>query len=1852
MISLPGYEIAEEIISGVRTTIYRGTRKRDGKPAIVKVLKSEYPTLSEIACLRQEYTIPQSLDCEGIIKTYSLETYGNGYALILEDIGGQALSQVIASEKIPLAEFLTIGLSLVSTLGELHEVPVIHKDIKPSNIIVNTKTGEVRLTDFGLASRLDRENPTIQNPDLLEGTLAYMSPEQTGRMNRSLDYRSDFYSLGITFYEILTGQLPFTATEPMELVHCHIAKQPVPPHKLDPDIPEVISSIVMKLLAKTAEDRYQSAAGLKYDLETCLERLQTTGHLQTEPEEWNFTPGKRDRGNQLLIPQKLYGRESEVQTLMDAFERVSNGASEMMLVSGYSGIGKTAIVNEVHKPIVKARGYFTAGKFDQFKRNIPYAALIQAFSELIGQLLTEGARRIAVWKEKLLDALGPNGQVIVEVIPDVELIIGQQPAVPQLGPSESLNRFNRVFQQFIRIFCQAEHPLVIFLDDLQWADSASLKLIQMLMGDADSQYLLAIGAYRDNEVDATHPLIQTVEKMAKASIVVNDITVGPLEMQQVGQLVAETLDETEDEPPSGSSLVALKNRIFGESAAANSWISPRSRVYGLVELAFNKTQGNPFFLTQLLKTLYSENLLVYDVGTGTWEWDIREIQAVGIVDYNIIELVARNIQKLPETTQKVLKLAACIGNRFNLEMLAIANEESTQITAAQMWEALQSGLLLPLSDAYKIPLAFSSVSGGAIEGPESDPLTKGKALDVKVDYKFLHDRVQQAAYSLIPESEKKETHLKIGKQLLENTTAEERNENIFALVNQLNYGRDLLAINSERNNLANLNLVAGQKAKAAAAYEASLNYLKVGLGLLQADCWQKNYDLTFSLHLESVEAEYLNSNFEGSKELADRVLDHAKTLLEKIKVYELQIQAYIAENQMQKALDLGQQILQMLGVCLKEQEPPKDTNIEALADLPEMTDLARIAALRILNGISTPAYIGNPALWLQISFTGVNLCINYGNSPLAALVYINYAMFLCGMEDSESGYKFGKLALRVLDEFDAKKLKSTILNLFNGHVRHWKEHVKETIEPLHEAVQSGLETGEMVYSGYAALSCGIHPFFIGEYLESVDRQFVHSINLLQKQNLGYHVIYGQIGRQLTLNLIGKSEDKLKLIGEAFNEEEMLPMLIEQKNGTSLFYAYICKEFLFYFMKQPALAIASAMEAEKYAGAAAGMFTVPQHNLYYSLALLADYPHLDDRRQKQALRKVTSNQKKMKNWALHAPSNFQHKYDLVEAEKARVKGDDFKAIEYYEQAIKGAKEQEYTHEEALAQELAGEFHLARGREKMGQFYIIESYYGYIRWGATSKIADLESRYPQLLSKITAQQPTEMDVTLSKKTTASSTSDLLDLPAAIAASQAISSEIILSDLLMKLMKIAMENAGAQKGFLMAEREGELVIEVSGEVEEDDIIVSQAPQVDIETVIPELVLNYVQITQKSLVLDDASRHEKFRDDPYIKHHQTKSILCIPILTQKKAIGMLYVENDLTVGAFTLDRVRVLKMLSSQAAISLENASLYANLETANQKLEDYSRNLEVKVEERTQELQEKNNQLYQTLQKLQETQSQLIQTEKMSSLGQLVAGVAHEINNPINFIGANLDYADEYARDLLKLIELYQQAYPNPTPEIEAEANEMELEFLKEDLTSLLDSMKVGSERISQIVLSLRNFSRLDESEVKSIDIKSGIESSLMILQHRLKKTEERPEIAVDKSFGNLPQVECCAGQLNQVLMNILTNAIDALEMETREGDRLPKISISTKLKAGDPANNTRSDRAVITIADNGPGMTPEVKSKLFDPFFTTKPVGSGTGLGLAVSYQIIVEKHGGQLWCNSELGNGAEFTIEIPVKQNSN
>ncbi|HBE16265.1 MAG TPA: serine/threonine protein kinase [Cyanobacteria bacterium UBA11149] len=1819
MIKLSGYEIFEEIYTGNRTLIYRGKRTSDDTPVAIKVLQNPYPTLSELIQFRNQYTIAKNLHIPHAIETYSLENYGNGYALVMEDYGAISLKEEIKKwgdkgmgKTIEgWQEFLQIAIAIVAGLDGLYRHRIVHKDIKPANILIHPIAKEVKLIDFSLASLLPRETQFLTNPNVLEGTLSYLSPEQTGRMNRGIDYRTDFYSLGVTFYEILTGKLPFITNDPMELVYCHIAKQPPSASSTNPFIPPILSEIISKLMAKNAENRYQTALGLKYDLEVCLNQLVKTGKIE------KFELAKRDISDRFVIPEKLYGRATEVAALLAAFERVAKGSTEMMLVTGKSGIGKTAVVNEIHKPILRQRGYFIKGKFEQFQRNIPFWAFLQAFRDLMGQLLGESDAQLQRWQEKIISALGDNARVIIEVIPELERIIGKQPPVPKLFGSAAQNRFNLVFEKFIQIFTTEEHPLTIFLDDLQWVDAASLKLLKLLMSEVDNPYLLLIGAYRDNEVSASHPLLLTLADIQTNHVQVNKITLAPLAEYDLNHLIADTLN------------------CSGEIALP------------LSKLVYQKTQGNPFFATQFLKALYEDKLIYFhppqlpsNLGEsqGGWQCHISQIKSLTIAD-DVVEFMALQLQRLPIETQNVLKLAACIGNQFDLATLAIIYEKSQIETATVLWKALQEGLIIPITEVYKF---FQDASKVRIECNQE--FTNNQQLTV--GYKFIHDRVQQAAYFLISPTDKEATHLKIGQLLLQNTPKEKQEEKIFEIINQLNIGLDLISDISQKNELAQLNLIAGKKAKLSTASEAAIRYFYVALELLPDNTWRSNYNFTLELYLETAEAEYLNINFKSAERLVETALCQVKNLLDQVKASELKIQIHIAQYQMVKAVEIGLQVLKWLQVSLSQLEGKDGLMLELpelseLDSIPPMTDSYKLAALRILNTISAPVFMAKPEIFPEIILTMVNLCLNGGNSALAAVGYGFYGLLLAGFGHIEAGYHAGKIALKILDRFDAKQLKAKVYNLFNANIRPWKEHAQNSVIYFQEGLATGLETGDIEWAAYCGANfCG-YLFLTDNSLDSVVEKQVPYIEILSKIKLQTCIHFANIWRQLALHLQGKAADRFLLIGESFDEKQVLPLLIDSKSGTGLFVFYVAKTILYYEFQDYKGAIAQAILANEYAGSAFGFMQVALLNFYYSLALIADYPEANSEKQKQYLKTLNIQQQQMKKWADSAPMNYQHKYDLVKAETARILGCKLEAMDYYDLAIAGASANNYIQEEALAYQLAGVFYQSLGNKMIAHAYLTRSYYTYSRWGAIAKVQDLEQRYTELLTPILQRKKihSPLHQTLSTDesiyptiSSSTSASDTLDFAALIKVSQALSSEIELEELLSTLMEVMTENAGAEKCVLILAVGDRLVVEgtakVGGGETAIESTVLQGINLEKFTEIPHSIINYIKRTLETLVIEDAREKTNFVSDSYIIDREPRSILCTPILNQQKMMGILYLENNLTPGAFTRDRVEILHLLCSQAAISIENALLYRSLQ-------------ESEAGER-----EKAIQLEQLLQQLQQAQIQLVQREKMAALGQLIAGVAHEINNPITFIAANLDYAHNYIQDLLNHLELYQAHYPNPEPSIQENAQAIEIDFLMEDLLSLIASMKVGSDRIRNISNSLRTFARSDSSQKVNCNIHEGIDSTLLILKYRLKANDKRPAIQVIKSYSDLYPINCFCGQLNQVFINIIANAIDAIDEASinrsfAELEANPyQIKISTELM--------EDNRAIaISIVDNGMGMSEEVKAQIFDYLFTTKAVGKGTGLGLSIARQIVEETHGGNLSCISAPGEGTKFIIQIPI-----
>lgn len=1485
---------------GAHSLIFRG--ERDGRPVMFKRLRAEYPTPNEVVRFRHEYELTRKLTMPGVVETRGLEPYRGSLVMLLEDFGGEAVSVHLKAGPLDLISFLKLAISVAETLGHVHHRHVIHKDICPANIVWNKASGVVKLIDFGISTELSRETATAVSPNVLEGTLAYMAPEQTGRMNRSVDDRSDLYGLGATFYHLLTGAPPFVADDDMELVHAHIAKTPTPVHEVRSEVPETLSRIVAKLMAKLVEDRYQSAYGVMSDLKACLEQIERGGAFVP------FAVGQHDLSDQFHIPQKLYGRQAQVKRLLDAFDRAAQGDKEMLLVAGYSGIGKSSLVHEVQKPIVHRRGYFIEGKFDQFQRDVPYASLIQAFQRLARQLLTEPEATLVRWRDELNKALAPNGQVIIEVIPEIELIIGPQPPIPQLAPAEANNRFNRVFQTFVQAFGSPAHPLVVFLDDLQWADFPSLAMLELLMsGTSGEHHILLLGAYRDNEVSPTHPLMQSLSRIEDGGTVIDTLTLTPLAFDDANQLIADTV------------------------------FSPAGSTRDLTTLCLEKTQGNPFFLNQFLRALHEAGSVTFDENAGTWCWDMAHIRRMGMTD-NVVELMAGKIQRLGVATIEALKLAACIGALFELEALAIVAQKSPRDIAADLWPALKEGLILPLDQSYK----FVEYLAGESETAELLP-----------SYRFLHDRVQQAAYSLIAESDRKQTHRRIGQLLLEKIPSDEREEHIFSIVGHLNVALDLPASAHQREELAALNLYAGKKAKASSAYQPALNHLRIGLDLLPADGWESLPDLTRDLTTQAAEAAYLVGQYEDMERWVKVLLDHSPDPLDQVPAYLTIIRAHMANNRLREAIESGLHLLRQLGekfprirtkahvitALLRALVFMRGRDIAALRHLPPMSDPRDLAVMQVVNQIYSAAYISEPNQMVLNSIRLAVLSVQKGNTPISAFGYASYGLVLCGVIESiEDGHRFAALALDLQNDFQAHERKCRTWFMVHNFVWHWKQPLRDSLAPLVEAYRSGLDAGELEFAGYAAFIYSNYAFFSGQPLQEREEEtgrYVQDIANIKQQTSLY---YTRIVLQTVINLRHGGEDPTRLLGSAYDEVAMLPLHQNANDITALAFFYVHKLLLCTLFGDTRQGLTYLDPFSRYQDGVVAMFHGTVYRFYAALTCLAAAADSTGSARRKLLAQARKHQKKIDKWARHNPANQAHRSALIAAEFAKLAGEDSKAIGHYRQAIALARQNQFIQDEAVAHERYAAFWQGLGEEDAARFSLRQARHCYRMWGADAKIRQMEAHYPFLQH---GERADDVEPTLSPLrtrtrghtqvggTTSGLPSSRLDVLSLTKASQALSGQIVLARLLEDLMRLALENAGAERGRLLLVLDGKwrLVAQGAGQRLEVGLAV---PLDDLGETLPVSLISYVIRTREPVVLDNAGQEPRFLTDPYISDNSPKSVLGLPVLRQGQLIGVLYMENNLSTGVFTTDRLDMLSLLMSQAAISLENARLYQGLET----------------------------------------------------------------------------------------------------------------------------------------------------------------------------------------------------------------------------------------------------------------------------------------------------------------------------------
>jgi PAS domain S-box-containing protein len=1812
---------------------YRASRDGpdgDRGTVVVVVAATKNPTTVSLDRLAHEYSLKDHLDAPWAVRPLDLVRERGRTMLVLEDNGAEPLHRLLGSPMEP-ARFLRLAEALTAALRGLHERGLIHKDINPANVLVNDETCQVWLTGFGLASRLPRERQAPSPPEFIAGTLPYMAPEQTGRMNRSIDSRSDLYSLGITFYQMLTGSLPFTAPDPMEWVHCHIARTPLPPHERVGTIPALISQIVMKLVAKNAEDRYQTAAGVEHDLQQCRTEWEMRGRIDEFPLALHDVPAR------LLIPEKLYGRSREVAGLLSSFHRVvATGMPELILVSGYSGIGKSSVVNELHKVLVPPRGLFASGKFDQHKRDVPYATVAQAFQSLVRQILSKSATELEVWRDAFREALGSNGLLVVDLIPELELVIGKQPPVPALSPKDAQRRFQAVLRRFIGVFARPEHPLVLFLDDLQWLDAATLDLLEDLLAQRDIRYLLLIGAYRDNEVGAAHPLMRKLDSIRQAGATVQDIVLAPLTYDDLEQLILDSL-RCETKP-----------------------------INQVVQLVHEKTGGNPFFAIQFLHALADEALLVFDHADGRWLCDLGRVRAKRYTD-NVVDLMVVKLNRLPAKTQAPLLQLACVGASAAFALLGTACQMSEEELHESLWEAVRSGL---------------------VHRSESS-------------YAFQHDRVQEATYSLVPKEARAEAHLRIGRLLVAHTPPDKREESIFEIVSQFNRGTELITSGDERHQLAELNLVAGKRAKGSTAYTSALTYLKAGAALLTEDSRQRHRELMFALELNRAECEILTGQLSVADHRLDALSNHAATMVEQASVVCLHTDLYTLLDQSERAVAVCLKYLRQVGIewsphpkeeeVLGEYERVRsllgDRTIEVLIDSPLMQDPASLATIEVLIKLMPPALFTDANLTFLTSCKAVGLSLERGNCDASCFAYVTLGS-QTGKRfgDYNAGFRFAKLGYDLVERRGLKRFEAGTSLRFAAVVA-WMKPVRACRDPLRRAYETASRIGDLTIGAYACNRL-ITAFLLGgEPLPEVQAEAERALAFVETARFGLiiDIVIAQLA--LTRMLRGLTQK----FG-CFDDGQLNELRIEShlSSSSALAVAAFCywvrKLQARYLAGDYGVAVDAASKAQPLLWTTSFLLEEAEYHFYSALSQAASCELATAHERQKRLDALAAHHRQLQIWAENCPENFESRAALVGAELARVEGRDLDAGRLYEQAVLSARANGFVHNEALACEIAARFYRARGLEDIAEMYLFKARDGYLRWGADGKVRQLESLHPQLA----------MANTRGGKSETTSSDQQLDVAAVVKASQALSSEILLPHLIERLMTIAVQNAGANRGLLILPAGDEYLIQAEARATGDQIEVSMRQEPITGIACPESVVRYVIRTRESVILDDASKPNLFSADDYPRDQKSKSILCLPLIKQQQLTGILLLENTLASHTFTPARIAVLELLAAQAAISLENTRLYNDLQEREAKIRrlvdadivgiyiidlggqiieandaflrmlGYEREdvvsgrlrwtdltppewhapdaLRLEKMKTTGRLQPFEKEYFhkdgsrvpvlvgvagfeetwnqavafaidltdqkqaeqaarESERRYHEVQMELAHVNRVATIGQLSASIAHEVNQPLSGIVTNAS----------TLTRMLAADPPNIAGALETARRTIR-----------------DANRASDIITRLRTlFARKETSS----DLVNLNEASNEIISLSQREFQDSGVVVRSEFADNLPPVKGDRVQLQQVLFNLIRNGLDA--MSTID-DRQKQLIITTA--------KAEHNNISVAVQDSGPGIDSTDLERIFEAFYTTKPNGLGMGLSIC---RTIIEAHGGKLWATAAAPQGTILQFTLPA-----
>jgi len=1794
-VGLPGYVLGEVLALSSRYHLRRAVRRSDGRPVVIKFLVAEFPSPREVSGLESEYRILSKLRAPGVISVLDIVKDGDRGALVFEDVRGSDLSSLLSRE-IPLDLFFTIALKVASTLCHLQAQHIIHNDIKPQNILFEPEIGAVKLIDFSSSRDLSLCRQDVDPEDYLEKTLAYISPEQSGRVDRGVDYRSDYYSFGVTLFELLTGSLPFTASDPLGWVHCHVSK-PVPSaHDVRPDTPDPLARLIGKLMAKHPDDRYQSAVGLLKDLECCQRDWATHGAIA------EFELGRHDVSDHLQLPRGLFGRDRESATLFDAVEEVRQGSCRLLLVTGCSGIGKSSLIHELRAELARRGVNFVAGRCDQLMRDVPLGALKEPLRELVKRVLAEPDDGLLAWREKISEAIRPNGGSLLHLIPEIEHVLGPQPHVVELDPAEARRRFYRALRGLVGALVSPKRPLVIFVDDLQWTDSSTPDLLADLLSDEGLRHVLVIGAYRDEEVVEGHPLRAAIRCLrALRPSAVRDMVLEPLSPDSVNQVVAATLRCDQ-----------VVSRPLGE------------RIY-------EKTGGNPLFVNELLGALHRAGALRFVAEEGRWDWDYDKIERASASD-NVVDLAVRELECLPPLTGACLRLAACIGNRFDLGTLARLAEISVGTVATALQAAVEAQVLIPQGNRHHMVRDH----GDSSDARRSDP---------EVSYQFKHGRLREAAYGRLDGQERTRAHLALGRILLANSGSGEPDDGIFEIVNHLNRGKELIVGSEERTQLARLNHTAGQRAKHSMAFAVAAMHFEACMALLSAEERTLQATWFFECRRAYVECVYLAGDVDRAGVLCDELTANAPDRLAAAAAFRFKARVLSHQGRLVDSVAAIREGLGRLGLGLPEDPSEIDRlvregiskmrehldrmRIEDFVRLPDMTDDIDVMTMNLLYEIVPSAIQIHYPLFVLAEVMMFDLAMTHGVTAVSCKNFVDCGMIQAGsLGDFATAYRLGRVALALLERYAPAPLESAVNLVFAAFVSHWRAPYQEGLDAFARAKRFGLAAGDVLSTAYAYALEVQRLLSLGIPLDQCQMKADSAVAYLKQTRSVAQLRTVTIAQRALTLLRGGSGDTRTLRP---SEDEFTREIVASQYPRGVFMHGQLQVMINFILGN----IGAAAEWEDLCLAflleGSSQFAIADYYLFRCLILAKQYRAAPEADRDEVLEVLASCQEKLRILAENCPANFAHKHKLASAEIARIRDAPLEdVIRLYDEAATATGDG-FLHLRALANELQAEFWLEKGHAKIGRSFLREAYSLYERWGAHVKMRQMEGGAAKGLVLSTERSISHHSSGSSGEIALGS---LLDITSMIKATQAISGEVQPDRVFAKLMAVIIENASAQRGCLIlkAETSDHLTVVASATIDANPAKETGPSAIDERNDLCLQVVRYVARTCDTVAIGDASNHVVYQDDPYIRANSVKSVLGLPVLNQGKLLGILYAENNTMTHAFTSRRLTLLRVIAGQAAISIGNARLYDHLEE--------------RVKSRTAELLRSNELLTNEIRAREKMEMELRQAQKLEAVGRLASGVAHEINTPIQFVGDSVHFVRTAWGDLAGLVARYRalsqavlrsSADGVPWRDLAQSAadgeEEADLAYLLENVPAALSRALEGVERVGTIVASLKEFAHPDQKESTSVDLNRAILTTLNIARNEYKYVAE-----VETDLGLLPPVTCRAGEINQVVLNLIVNAAHAIGERVRGTDEKGLIKIATRREDG---------MVVISIADTGCGIPEAIRDKIFDPFFTTKEVGKGTGQGLFIARSVVVEKHGGTLTFQSETGKGTTFFVRLPA-----